>query len=300
MFIDSRDLRLLAAQGLSMAEIARELKQPYYRVRKSCQLLGVDVRWDVPGRPPKKPKAQKEPKAPRVDPHAERNAKMVTMYRQGLCLEKIGQTFAVTRERVRQVLRKQGVAPQEGGRAKSGRAKADAKTAKQDSRYLARHGLTFAQYKEVLGTGLLQSYRNQENSAKSRGIEWGLNFAQWLDIWKTSGKLEQRGRGKGKYVMSRIKDEGGYVVGNVHIQLATENSKEAVAKWRGKHKANIGVFCLNPGLSRPWLAKVGKEVIGRYATEEEAVQGRNAAIQARGYVIGNAGRVLPSSMRKAA
>lgn len=296
MFIDSRDLRLLAAQGLSMAEIARELKQPYFRVRKSCQLYGVDVRWDVPGHPPKvkaekRAKEPKPPKAPRVDHHTERNARMVTMYRQGLTLEKIGQSFGLTRERVRQLLKKQGLVYTDGGQHKSVQARNAMKKAKQDSRCLARHGITYDRWKEVVGTGLLKAYRNQENAAKSRGIEWGLNFAHWLDLWETSGKLKQRGRGKGKYVMSRIKDTGGYVIGNVHIQPATQNSLEAVEVWRGKAKTNRGVFHLYPGLSKPYLVKVGKKVVGHFATEEEAVAERMAYIKANGYSFKRDGSV---------
>jgi hypothetical protein len=85
--------------------------------------------------------------------------------------------------------------------------------------------------------------------------------------------------------MSRIKDSGGYEVGNVHIQLATENSAEAVKKWSGKTKANPGVFNLYPGLSRPFKAKVGKNIVGMFASEEEAVAARQAFIEANGYAI---------------
>lgn len=295
MFIDSRDLRLLAVQGLTMAEIARELKQPYYRVRKSCQLLGVDVVFDVPGRPPKPPKDKvpkaKKEKAPRIDPNAERNQRMVTMYRQGLTLEKIGQSFGLTRERVRQILRKQGVTWTEGGQHKTKQAKDAARKAKQDARYLVRHGLTFDQYKELRGTGLIAAYLNQENAAKGRGIEWTLNLPQWLDVWRTSGKLDQRGRGKGKYVMSRIKDTGGYSIGNVHIQLATENSLEAVQKWIGKTKPNRGVYHLFPGSSRPWVVRIARLQIGRYATEAEAVSARMEYIRINGYSFNDCGAV---------
>lgn len=294
MFIDSRDLRLLAVQGLTMAEIARELKQPYYRVRKSCQLLGIDVRWDVPGRPPKvkTPKLPKAPKPPRVNPNAERNAQMVTMYRQGLTLEKIGQTHGMTRERVRQIIKKLGVVRADGGQAKTAQSKEKAKLAKQDAHYLTRHGLTFAEYKEALSMRVVKAYRNQERSAAARGIAWGLNLAQWLEIWKTSGKLEQRGRGKGKYLMSRIKDSGGYEIGNVHIQLATQNSREAVDQWRGKPaKKNPGVHLMYPGLSKPYMVKVSKKFLGYYATEEEGVQAGAEYIAANGLTLKSNGSI---------
>jgi DNA-binding CsgD family transcriptional regulator len=218
-----------------------------------------------------------------------RGEKMASMYRQGLTLEKIGQTFNITRERVRQILKKQGITRLHGGQSKSSQAKKSAKRAKLDARYLARLGITCQQWSELHGTGLLSAYRNQEKSAKARGIEWGLNLAQWLDIWQTSGKLALRGRGKGKYVMSRIKDEGGYVIGNVHIQLATENSSEAVAKWRGKSKTVRGVFHLYPGSETPFMTKVGRKYLGLFPTEEEATAARMAYIAANGYSIGRDG-----------
>jgi hypothetical protein len=231
-------------------------------------------------------------------PVDERAEKMVSMYRQGLTLEKIGETFDITRERVRQILKKHGITRLHGGQTKSKESSKAAAQAKQDAHYLTRYGITFARWKELRGTGLLTAYRNQENAAKCRGIHWGLTIAQWLDVWETSGKLAQRGRGKGKYCMSRIKDEGGYVVGNVHIQLCEVNSFEALQKYSNKNKVNRGVWCLLPGLSKPWLAKYGKVRIGFYATEEEAVAARAAYMQAnpktctrgRGYAVISGGK----------
>lgn len=232
------------------------------------------------------------------DRNAERNARMASMYRQGLTLEKIGQEFGMTRERVRQLLKRQGVTRHEGGQAKTAQAKASAFQSKQNARYLARHGLTFEQYKEALASGLIPAYRNQENGAKSRGIAWNLNLAQWLEIWRTSGKLDQRGRGKGKYLMSRIKDSGGYEIGNVHIQLATENSREAVKQWLDKPaKEQRGVYHLYPGLSTPYMAKLGKRVVGYFATVEEAAKARREYAETVGIAIRPDGSAIRKCVR---
>lgn len=224
-----------------------------------------------------------------------RSEKMALMYRQGVTLEKIGQTFGVTRERARQLLKKQGITGEQGGAVKAAKSKNEAKLAQKNAKCLARYGLTYAQYRELIGTGLLKSYRNQENSAGLRGIDWSISLAQWLEVWRASGKLDQRGRGKGKYVMSRIRDTGGYEIGNVHIQLATENSREAVAKWRGKTKANRGVFRLYPGSTKPYFVKVGRTKVGFFATEEEAIAARAAYMDSNGYTLNDAG----SACRKA-
>lgn len=63
--------------------------------------------------------------------------------------------------------------------------------------------------------------------AKYRGIEFHLTFEEWWDIWNQSGKYEQRGRGAGKYCMSRKNDTGPYALGNVYIQTIDDNNREA-------------------------------------------------------------------------
>ena len=60
--------------------------------------------------------------------------------------------------------------------------------------------------------------------AKYRGIDFELTFDEWYDIWQQSGHWADRGRGHGKYCMSRVNDIGAYKVGNVFIQLSTKNS----------------------------------------------------------------------------
>jgi len=67
-------------------------------------------------------------------------------------------------------------------------------------------------------------YTRQKCMAKYRGIDFHLSFDEWNDIWQASGKWNERGRGKGKYCMSRVNDTGAYAVGNVFIQLTTQNS----------------------------------------------------------------------------
>ena len=74
---------------------------------------------------------------------------------------------------------------------------------------------------------LRHKFHCQRNSAFDRGIEWELTFDEWLDIWQSSGHLEERGRGVGKYCMSRFGDIGPYSANNVFIQLWTDNTSQA-------------------------------------------------------------------------
>ena len=71
------------------------------------------------------------------------------------------------------------------------------------------------------------AYAKQKQHAKRRGIPFFLTFEEWQTIWHDSGKFAERGCCKGKYVMSRFGDEGGYETGNVCIITHSQNLSEA-------------------------------------------------------------------------
>jgi hypothetical protein len=71
-----------------------------------------------------------------------------------------------------------------------------------------------------------QRYNEQKYRAKSREIEFPITFEEWCNVWKLSGKWEQRGCRKGQYVMSRKNDIGSYAVDNISIQLHESNAKD--------------------------------------------------------------------------
>ena len=227
-------------------------------------------------------------RGPKPSPELDaRNERMAQMYRQGVTLEKIGAQFGITRERVRQVLKRFGVTSQEGGKcaqvAMAGgsvlqRNRAAARRAQE-----ARWGVAYDLLCVLRSEGLTAAYRSHEKSAAARGIAFDLTLSQWWAIWQASGHAHERGRGKGKYCMSRMSDAGGYTLGNVHIQPCVENSRDAVSKWKDKPaKKNPGVFLLYPGLATPYLAKVGKARLGLFATEDEAVAARVAYVAEHG------------------
>lgn len=132
---------------------------------------------------------------------------------------------------------------------------------------------------------LKKAYGKQESSARARGIEWRLTFEEWLAVWTESGHLEQRGRRKGEYVMSRPADQGPYAVGNVCIVSNAKNLLEA----RTHAQPRGGVYLQLPGSAKPWCAKFARKHIGYYATEEEAQAARSAAMAAAGPKKANAG-----------
>jgi hypothetical protein len=69
-------------------------------------------------------------------------------------------------------------------------------------------------------------YTEQKGQAKKRCIDWLFTFESWCDIWLESEKWDQRGRGKGKYVMARKGDIGPYSADNVDIITHGANISE--------------------------------------------------------------------------
>lgn len=263
--IQSADVRIreMAAAGATIAETCAEV---------GCSFCGLFLYARRHGIKFRRANAAKDYATD------ERTLRMAAMYRQGLTLAKIGEQYGMTRERVRQLITKVG-AEKAGLRVRAAMAEqaAAAKRAVQEARCIAKWGCGLDRKREL--RPLIRAFKNQKHNADCRGIEWRLTFPQWLAIWEASCKLHLRGRGAGRYCMSRISDAGGYVAGNVHVQLCTDNSREAVEQWRGKpKKEHRGVFLLYPGLSRPYMAKVGKVRLGQFETPEAATAARAAFI----------------------
>jgi hypothetical protein len=285
----------LAHEGLWAAEIGRRIGMT------TAGVVSLLSRYGIKTNPKPKNLKPKNAKVPAPAPrNIDRAEKMASMFRQGLTMEQIGEHFAVSRERVRQILKTVGLVANDGGAAMRRDTKRQATKARRDAIAMVRWGLDHATAKRYRQEGLIGAFVSQRNAAHLRGIQWRLTFPQWLRVWNESGKLALRGRGKHRYVMSRVKDEGGYAVGNVHIQLSTENNRQGIAKVRRNPKpTNIGVWCVYPNSSRPWKAKVARIDLGCFATEAEAVAARTAYVAAnqvrvriygRGYAIINGKR----------
>jgi hypothetical protein len=100
----------------------------------------------------------------------------------------------------------------------------------------------------------LRKYQIQRIHAKDRGISFELTFEEWINIWEQSGKFEFRGRGKGKYCMSRVNDSGPYKVGNVYINLNELNAHDAMkgktSHTKGKPHTAQGKANISAGVKR--------------------------------------------------
>jgi len=219
-------------------------------------------------------------KPSRISKPETRNQDMVTAWQSGLTLQQIGDQHNISRERVRQILKKLGVPVESGGNKLLAERKAAKHIAELNARTYAKHGVTREKWEQI-GSRARHCFRSQRRDAGYRGIEWNLTLGDWWDVWQKSGKWQLRGRTKGMFVMSRINDAGGYTLGNIYITSTSNNCREARASNPTKAGVRGGVYCLLPGFSRPWLAKFGKKSLGYHATEQEARAARERYMEQR-------------------
>jgi len=212
-------LRELAASGLTRSECAVKLDYSYSGIVLAGLKHGIEFTHAS---------AQQGPD--------ERSKTMAAMYEGGCTLAQIGRQFGVTRERVRQIIKKRhGMNANSGGAYAKAEAKRLERRARLEAKCLQKDGCTLTQYREMLalGRGLMKAgvprdrtprgaFSGQKRNAKARGIGWELTFWQWWTIWQQSGHWEERGRGQG-YMMCRYGDVGPYAVGNIYIATGVHN-----------------------------------------------------------------------------
>jgi hypothetical protein len=63
----------------------------------------------------------------------------------------------------------------------------------------------------------------QRANAEARGIQFLLTFEEWLEWWRSTGKMTERGRHREEYVMARKGDEWAYELGNIECVTASRN-----------------------------------------------------------------------------
>lgn len=210
----------------------------------------------------------------------ERIAAIAAAYSAGRTLQDIGNQYGISRERVRQILRKYtDVQASDGGASIIWARQREKRATAKDRKYMDRLGCGWDEYKRIrdLGREMCKSGRSysqspmgafisQKRNANKRQIGWDLTFWQWWEIWQASGRWEQRGRGQG-YVMCRKRDAGPYAADNVFIATAIENTASSKLKKSG---LPVGVRAIGRRFSAQRMIGGKVRQLGTYATAQEA------------------------------
>lgn len=189
----------------------------------------------------------------------ERELDMKAMYVSGETLEGIGKKYDITRERVRQILKKRwGFVSEDGGQVMRSLRNIDERKNKdtqrrnhREAKSLKYWGYSIDEYDEHVanhGTTTnrkspMAKYNQQKRNANARNIGWNLTFKEWWNIWQDSGKWELRGRGVG-YCMARWGDSGDYDKDNVYICTTGENFSHSylTSPWHKRFAARYNNF----------------------------------------------------------
>lgn len=160
----------------------------------------------------------------------QKHTTIANQFKAGRSAQDIASEYGVTRERIYQILRRQGVTGKHGGQAVRTSIRRNAVAAERAERHLELYGCTKKQLDEVRGmrsgkgVNPLTAFTYQRNHARYRGIPWELKFWDWWQIWQASGKWAQRGREQGSFCMCRRGDTGPYAKDNVYISTADHNT----------------------------------------------------------------------------
>lgn len=234
-----------------------------YYLRKPCKRCSLPYAPETRGNSPYcneckaarliKVKKEKKPKKAGpgwMKPDIEKRHAMAALFSQGHTLQEIGDKYGVCRERVRQLIGRFGLTRKDGGSYVVGVAKETERKKKLaaafDKRAMKLYGCPRKQAIELndgmplrkIGT-LAERFLNQKHCAINvRDISWEMTFPQWVQVWKDSGKLSERGLWSAGYCMARKGDVGPYAVGNVYITTLASNSADYQAELKIR-----GVVC---------------------------------------------------------
>jgi len=145
-----------------------------------------------------------------------------------------GDAAQLSRERVRQILAREGLSRADGGMAhkvaRKDEARAASKLARNNAKSMLHFGCDFATLLRLnegkrgyaKGTAA-RAYLQQKRSSQHRGIAWQMSFPEWVAVWEKSGHWDDRGRRANAYVMARVQDFGPYAPWNVYVTTLAAN-----------------------------------------------------------------------------
>lgn len=165
----------------------------------------------------------------------------------GELLREIGLDYGMSRERVRQIVRRAGVTPQKRGqpqrrrdREKRQREHEKARKRAREQRIKDRWGISAQQYDKLrayddnLNRTPLGQYLYFKHSSKSRGVPFSLAFKDWWAVWRQH--WHKRGRKDRDKLVTARKDFARPVErGNIRVIPAWQASRD-FQNWRNARK----------------------------------------------------------------
>ncbi len=110
-----------------------------------------------------------------------------------------------------------------------------------------------------------KEYINNRWNAKRRSIPWFFTYVTWWRKWCESGHYHERGRGRGKYQLTRPGDKGPYSYENTNIVTSEQNAREV---WKNKKRAskiraNMSIAHTGVPRSKEFCEKNSKRMMGK-------------------------------------
>lgn len=166
-----------------------------------------------------------------------------TLYLSGFSSTEIAKKFGCSGQNIRQMLKRMGLGSSVGGPWVKAKERAKERAAEVEARRLARWGLTKNELEQIAPNGTahpdspMRVFWYKKRNADRFGVSWELSFAEWWKIWQDSGRWNERGRGK--YVMGRLKNDGPFSVENTVIMSQSEASKRSFILKPAKYRAEL-------------------------------------------------------------
>lgn len=203
-----------------------------------------------------------------------REERMAFPYRNGRTHAEVGAEFGVTRERVRQILKKQGITGADGGAHLRAQVR---HAAKGPCRSELKYGLPMARIQELRRQGFTRAYLQKQKHAAAIAVPFELTLEEFVDLWERSGRWSERGRGASRYGLVMFDPKRGITPENVFVGLNKDAGTLARLRAEPHDPEMRGIHCLYPGLGKPYIVLRNSKAIGRCATIEEAKAIRDAA-----------------------
>ncbi len=182
----------------------------------------------------------------------DRDRQICERYRKGETLASIGQSYGVSAERVRKIVKRFGLDKRNAGLAvRNSRSVREQKKAPPSLRVYGCSALEL----DAVSTEQRHAFLQQRTNVKrSASVSWDLSLIEWVGVWNQSEKWDQRGQGPSKYGLSRININGPYCVDNV--QIATNH--ESAMRGRDLKSAARRREALKAARNDKWIREMAR------------------------------------------